>query len=81
MRFFLVLLITAGLSACASMESAGEALEEIKDYVLGGEDNAEPPTPLVELAEEVKVEVLWKESVGVGTDEKNAEAGSGGRRR
>ncbi|WP_024297914.1 outer membrane protein assembly factor BamB [Methylomicrobium lacus] len=70
MRFFLVLLITAGLSACASMESAGEALEEIKDYVLGGEDNAEPPTPLVELAEEVKVEVLWKESVGVGTDEK-----------
>jgi len=71
MRFFLVLLIVAGLSACASMESAGEALEGIKEYVLGGEDNAEPPTPLVELTEAIQVETLWKESVGVGADEKS----------
>ncbi|MEC4747357.1 outer membrane protein assembly factor BamB [Methylomicrobium sp. Wu6] len=71
MRFFLVLLIAAGLSACASMESAGEALEGIKDYFLGGEDNAEPPTPLVELTEKINVEILWKESVGVGADEKS----------
>lgn len=71
MRLFWVLLIMAGLSACASMETAGEALEGIKEYVLGGEDNAEPPTPLIELTEEIKVELLWKESVGVGANEKS----------
>lgn len=71
MRFFLLVLIAAGLSACASLDSAGEALEGIKDYFLGGEDNAEPPTPLVEYNQEINAEILWKESVGVGADEKS----------
>jgi outer membrane protein assembly factor BamB len=71
MRFFLVLLVTAALSGCASMESAGETLEGIKDYFLGGEDNTEPPTPLTDYNQEINAEILWKESVGVGADEKS----------
>ncbi|MGR8942228.1 MAG: outer membrane protein assembly factor BamB, partial [Gammaproteobacteria bacterium] len=52
------------------METAGEALEGIKEYVLGGEDNTEPPTPLAEFTPEINVELLWDESVGVGAEEK-----------
>jgi outer membrane protein assembly factor BamB len=40
----------------------------IKDYFTGGADNADPPSELVEYTPEIQVEVLWKESVGVGTD-------------
>lgn len=71
MRFFLILFIATGLSACASVESAGAALEGIKDYFLAGEDNTEPPTPLVEYNPEINIEILWKESVGVGADQKS----------
>jgi outer membrane protein assembly factor BamB len=71
MRFFWVFLIAVSLSGCASMEGAGEALEGIKDYFVGGEDNTEPPTPLVEYNPESNVEIVWKESVGVGADEKS----------
>ncbi|MGR8953445.1 MAG: outer membrane protein assembly factor BamB [Gammaproteobacteria bacterium] len=70
MRFFFVVLLSAALSGCASMETAGEALEGIKEYVLGGEDNTEPPTPLAEFTPEINVELLWDESVGVGAEEK-----------
>ncbi|HSN22977.1 MAG TPA: PQQ-binding-like beta-propeller repeat protein, partial [Methylomicrobium sp.] len=70
MRFFWILLISAALSACASVETAGEALEGVKDYFLGGEDNAEPPTPLVEYNPEINIESIWDESVGVGAEEK-----------
>jgi outer membrane protein assembly factor BamB len=71
MHFIWALLIAIGLSGCASMESTGEALEGIKDYFLGGEDNAEPPAPLVEYTPERNVEILWKESVGDGAGEKS----------
>jgi outer membrane protein assembly factor BamB len=71
MRLFGVLLIALCLSGCVSMEGAGEALEGIKDYFLGGEDNTEPPTPLVEYEPEKEVEILWDESVGVGAGEKS----------
>lgn len=71
MRLLLIALLAVGLSACASMESAGEGLESIKDYFFGGEDNTEPPTPLAELAQEVEIDVLWKQSIGDGADEKS----------
>jgi outer membrane protein assembly factor BamB len=71
MRFIWALLIAIGLSGCASMESTGEALEGLKDYFLGSEDNTEPPTPLVEYTPERDVEILWKESVGDGAGEKS----------
>ena len=71
LRLFLVLSISLFLCACTSVESVGEGLEGIKDYFLGGEDNTEPPEPLVELNSELEIEELWDESIGVGSEEKS----------
>ncbi|MSS75962.1 MAG: outer membrane protein assembly factor BamB [Methyloglobulus sp.] len=74
MHFFprlimLPLLILLTLSGCSAMDLASESMSGIKDYFTGGADNADPPNVLVEYAPEIQAEVLWKESVGVGTDE------------
>lgn len=68
MRFFLPLLICLLLSACTALDFASDSLSNVKDYFTGGADNADPPNLLVELTPEVNSEVLWDESVGVGTD-------------
>ncbi|TRW92683.1 outer membrane protein assembly factor BamB [Candidatus Methylobacter oryzae] len=65
--FFAVTLLTG----CAAVDTVGESISGIKDYFLGGEDNADPPSLLVEYAPEVKLEVVWKESVGVGADQQS----------
>ena len=59
------------LTGCAAVDTVGESISGIKDYFSGGEDNADPPNALVEYAPEIKLEVIWKESVGVGADEKS----------
>ena len=69
MRFLSVLLIALSLSGCSAFETVGDSISGIKNYFTGGADNTEPPNPLVEYAPEVNVDVLWKESIGVGTDE------------
>ncbi|TAN70434.1 MAG: outer membrane protein assembly factor BamB [Methylobacter sp.] len=59
------------LTGCAAVDTFSEGVSGISDYFLGGEDNADPPSVLVEYAPEVKLEVIWKESVGVGADEQS----------
>lgn len=68
MRFFLPLLFSLFLSACTVLDFASESLSNVKDYFTGGADNADPPSMLVEYNPEVNPEVLWDDSVGVGTD-------------
>lgn len=69
MRFILLLLVAAlMLSGCSLLDMASESLSGVKDYFTGGTDNADPPNLLVEYSQEIQAEVLWKESVGVGTD-------------
>jgi outer membrane protein assembly factor BamB len=65
--FFVITL----LPGCASFDTVGESLSGITDYFRGGEDNADPPNVLVESTPEIQIDVLWKESVGVGTDEQS----------
>ncbi|MGR9085564.1 MAG: outer membrane protein assembly factor BamB [Gammaproteobacteria bacterium] len=65
---FLLLMAVLGLTGCTSPGSVGESLSGLRDYFLGGADNTEPPAPLVEYEPEIQLEVLWKESVGVGAD-------------
>jgi len=65
-----LLLITV-LTGCAAVETFQEGVSGISDYFLGGEDNADPPSPLIEYQPEIKTEVIWKESVGVGADEQS----------
>lgn len=63
-----LLLITLVLSGCSAVDTVGESISGIKNYFTGGEDNTDPPSPLVEYSPEVNAEILWKESVGYGTD-------------
>lgn len=65
--FFAITLLTG----CAAVDTVGESVSGIKDYFLGGEDNADPPSALVEYAPEVQVDVIWKESIGVGAEEQS----------
>lgn len=69
MRFITLLLLCLGLGGCAAWDTVGESLSGIADYFGGGEDNADPPNALVEFTPELKIQVRWKESVGVGADE------------
>lgn len=72
MRLLTFLVVLIGLTGCASFDTLSESVSGITDYFTGGEDNADPPTLLTELTSpEVKVEEIWKESVGVGTDEQS----------
>lgn len=67
---FLTSLVLLSLSGCAALETSGEMISGVSDYFLGGEDNIDPPAELVEYKAEIEIDVLWKESIGVGADEK-----------
>ncbi len=68
MRLLLFVLVLVNLSGCADF-SIKDSLSGIKDYFTGGADNTDPPAELTEINPEVQIDVLWKERVGVGTDE------------
>lgn len=68
LTLFVLVLITL-LTGCAAVETFQEGVSGISDYFLGGEDNADPPSVLVEYTPEIKLEVVWTESIGVGADE------------
>lgn len=57
------------LTGCSAIDAVSEGVSGITDYFSGGEDNADPPSVLVEYTPEIKLEVVWNESVGVGADE------------
>jgi len=62
-------LLVSLLSACSSLKTSGDLVAGITNYFLGGEDNTEPPAKLVKFKAEIEIDVLWKENVGVGTDD------------
>jgi outer membrane protein assembly factor BamB len=67
-KITLLLLLCLALVGCSAVDTAKESMAGIFDYFSGGEDNAAPPTPLVEYHPELDAQVLWKESIGVGAD-------------
>jgi len=69
MRFITLLLLCLSLAGCAAWDTVGESISGISDYFTGGTDNTDPPSVLVEYTPEIKIDVRWKESVGVGADE------------
>jgi outer membrane protein assembly factor BamB len=69
MRLFILVLIFLGLAGCAALDTVNDSVSGISDYFLGGEDNADPPNALVEYKPEIGIEVVWKETIGVGSDE------------
>lgn len=71
MRFITLILIVIGLTGCAAMDAVSESVSGISDYFSGGEDNADPPSPLLEFTPEIKIEEVWHEKIGDGTDEQS----------
>jgi len=61
-RAFTALLLTGMLAGCSTMGDWSES-------ILGGDDNAEPPEPLVDIENPIPLKKLWSTSVGVGDDE------------
>lgn len=62
MKQSLVILLSFWLAGCSTLGDWGES-------ILGGEDNADPPAPLVDIEDPVALKKLWDTSVGVGDDE------------
>ncbi len=54
------------LNGCALLDASKELVGTASSYFLGGEDNTEPPSPLLQFEPEVEVERLWKEKTGDG---------------
>lgn len=71
MRKIILLLLCSALFGCSAVDTAKESMSGLYDYFSGGEDNAAPPTPLVESNLELDVQIFWKESVGVGADKQS----------
>jgi outer membrane protein assembly factor BamB len=59
------------LSGCATFDTINDSVSGISNYFLGGEDNSDPPAVLVEYTPEIKIEEVWSESVGVGSEEQS----------
>ncbi|WP_346426972.1 hypothetical protein [Methylomonas sp. Kb3] len=58
------------LAGCAGLDAGRDFISGLTEYITGDDDNADPPAALQEYTPEVQVEVLWKESIGNGADEK-----------
>ncbi|WKJ89398.1 outer membrane protein assembly factor BamB [Methylomonas montana] len=58
------------LTACAGLDAGRDFVSGITEYIMGDDDNADPPAALQEYTPEVQLDVVWKESVGNGAGEK-----------
>ena len=65
MRKILALLFIVSLSGCATITGMTDAVGDL----FSDSDNSEPPAELTEYQSEVKLEIIWDESDGVGSDE------------
>jgi outer membrane protein assembly factor BamB len=59
------------LAGCSTFDTINDSVSGISNYFLGGEDNSDPPAVLVEDAPEIKIEEVWSESIGVGSEEQS----------
>ncbi len=54
------------LSGCSTLDAGRELLSGLSESVFGEEDTADPPAELTEYQAELKIEPIWKASVGNG---------------
>ena len=66
MRFLpVVFFISISITGCSTVSGVGDSVGR---WMSGGEDNAEPPTPLVDIDSRVEIIKLWEKDIGIGTD-------------
>lgn len=56
------------LSGCTALDAGRDLVSSLSETIFGEEDSADPPAELTEYKAELKIDVLWKESVGNGAD-------------
>jgi outer membrane protein assembly factor BamB len=61
--------LLVALSGCSTTKELGSGISKSVSNWMGGEDNAVPPTPLVEFTPTVAVQEGWSTRLGKGTDE------------
>ena len=61
MRYLTLVILSLVLTGCAGLKQLDEITKGLTDYVLGGEDNTEPPKELVAYEQEIEIDLLWEE--------------------
>lgn len=56
------------LSGCTALDAGRDLVSSLSETIFGEDDSADPPAELTEYKAELKLDVLWKESVGNGAD-------------
>jgi len=57
------------LTGCAGLDAGRDLISGLTEYVLGDDDNADPPATLAEdFQGEIQTEQLWQHSIGDGAD-------------
>ncbi|MFM8340873.1 MAG: outer membrane protein assembly factor BamB [Methylomonas sp.] len=57
------------LTGCAGLDAGRDLISGLTEYVLGDDDNADPPATLAEdFQGEIQTEPLWQHSIGDGAD-------------
>ncbi|MDD1620558.1 MAG: outer membrane protein assembly factor BamB [Methylococcaceae bacterium] len=73
-RLVLVSVLPASLvllTGCAGLDVGRDLVSSLTEYIAGDDDNADPPATLQEYQSEIQTDILWKESVGDGADDKH----------
>ena len=57
------------LTGCAGLDAGRDLISGLTEYVLGDDDNSDPPATLAEdFTAEIQTEQLWQHSIGDGAD-------------
>lgn len=57
------------LSGCAGLDAGRDLISGLTEYVLGDDDNADPPKALEEnFQAELQIDTVWKNTIGEGAD-------------
>ena len=62
------LCFSLALTGCAGLSNLSDAVQNLSGSLLGNNKDSEPPAELTEYQIEVELDVIWKESIGVGKD-------------
>ncbi len=68
-RFLIIVLSVLATSGCGgTLDVLSESVDSLKDQVFE-KDNSEPPNELIEINAEIEPEIVWTNSIGVGSND------------
>jgi outer membrane protein assembly factor BamB len=67
-KYLLLIILSLILPACAALSNITDAVQNLGQSLLGSNSETEPPAPLTEYDIEVELDLIWKQSIGIGKD-------------